>query len=82
MIIANVAVSAIKVAGIGSVPQYYHRDEIHGCGNLIGIICSFKRFKDKHIRLHQITGITICTGIFEYTFHGAPSFRGRYIRLP
>ncbi|HOD15613.1 MAG: chemotaxis protein [Spirochaetes bacterium] len=86
MIIANVAVSAIKVAGIGSqYLEYYHIGiEIGLVAILIGItIAASNAFKGTSTSGYiMITGITICTGIFEYTFHGAPQlFAARYIPL-
>jgi methyl-accepting chemotaxis protein len=86
MIIANVAVTAIKAAGIGShYLEYYHIGiEVVLEVVLIGItILLSNAFKGTSTSGYiMITGVTICTGIFEYTFHGAPQlFAVRYIPL-
>jgi methyl-accepting chemotaxis protein len=86
MIIANLAVTAIKAAGIGShYLEYYHIGiELALVVTLLGItIILSNMFRGKSASGYiMITGVTICTGIFEYTFHGAPQlFAARYIPL-
>ncbi len=86
MIIANVAVTAIKAAGIGShYLEFYHIGiELALIMALIGItIILSNMFKGTSTSGYiMITGVTLCTSIFEYTFHGAPQlFATRYIPL-
>jgi hypothetical protein len=86
MTIANLAVTAIKIAGIGShYLEYYQIGiELGLVVTLLGITIILSNvFKGTSTSGYiMITGITISTGIFEYTFHGAPQlFAARYIPL-
>lgn len=86
MTIANVAVTAIKISGLGShYLEYYQIGiEIGIVALLIGITTILSNtFKGTTASGYiMITGVTVCCSIFEYTFHGAPQlFAARYIPL-
>ena len=83
---ANVAVTAIKAAGIGS--QYLEYEHIAIELAIVAVTLTItvlvsNRFKGKIASGYiMITGVLICISVFESTFHGAKQlFATRYIPL-
>ncbi|MBP7735324.1 MAG: chemotaxis protein [Spirochaetes bacterium] len=86
MCFANVAVTAIKAAGIGSKYLEYEHiviELIIVAVTLTASVLISNRFKGKIASGYiMITGILFCITVFEYTFHGAKQlFATRYIPL-
>lgn len=83
---ANIAVTAIKAAGIGSEYLQYEHIAIEILIVIITLavtIFASNRFKGRIASGYiMITGVLICISAFEYTFHGAKQlFATRYILL-
>ncbi len=85
-VIANVAVTAIKAAGIGSQYLEYEHILIEAAIVLITLSASYfvsNRFRGRIASGYiLITGVIICISVFEYAFHGSKQlFATRYIPL-
>jgi methyl-accepting chemotaxis protein len=85
-VLANVAVTAIKAAGIGS--KYLDYTDIAVQAAVVAVVLGVtvllsNMFKGKKASGYvMITGVTLCCAVFEYTFHGADQlFATRYIPL-
>jgi methyl-accepting chemotaxis protein len=85
-VFANIAVTAIKAAGIGSKYLEYEHIIIEVLIVTVSLTITYilsNRFKGRIASGYiLITGIILCISVFEYTFHGAKQlFATRYIPL-
>jgi methyl-accepting chemotaxis protein len=85
-VFANIAVTAIKAAGIGSKYLEYEHIIFEVIIVVITLTVSYiisNRFKGRIASGYiLITGVIICISVFEYTFHGSKQlFATRYIPL-
>ena len=85
-VLANIAVTAIKAAGIGSKYLEYEHIIIEVIIVTVALTLSYvlsNRFKGGIASGYILmTGVIFCTSVFEYTFHGAKQlFASRYIPL-
>jgi methyl-accepting chemotaxis protein len=85
-VLANIAVSGIKAVGIGSKYLEYTHIIIEVIIVTVVLTLSYflsNRFKGRIASGYILmTGVILCTSVFEYTFHGAKElFASRYIPL-
>jgi methyl-accepting chemotaxis protein len=85
-VLANIAVTAIKAAGIGSKYLEYEHIITEVLIVVVALTITYilsNRFKGRIASGYILmTGVIFCTSVFEYTFHGAKQlFATRYIPL-